>query len=248
MEATISLKEIINILKKRFWLIAIIISLAVAASSFYTYFLITPTYQASTQILVNQSQEEGSNYSSGDLRANLDLINTYNVIMSSPRILEPTLESLELDRSTGALNGQIKVSSVGDSQVVNISVIDTSPALAVDIANTLALVFQEDIVDIMSVDNVSILSSAELLNNPSPVSPNPKLNIAIAFVVGLMSAIGLTFLLEFLDNTILTEDDVELKLDVPLLGSISKIDTTKMKMDEITQTRRARTGRETYGA
>ncbi len=248
MEATISIKEIIDILKKRFWLITIIIILAVAASSFYTYFLITPTYQSSTQILVNQSQEEGSNYSSGDLRANLDLINTYNVIISSPRILEPTLEALELDRSTGALNGQINVSSVRDSQVVNISVIDANPALAVDIANTLALVFQEDIVDIMSVDNVSILSSAELSNNPSPVSPNPRLNIVIAFVVGLMSAVGLAFLLEFLDNTIRTEDEVEQKLDVPLLTSISKIDKSKVKMDEVTQTRRARTGRETYGA
>ncbi|WP_280770884.1 YveK family protein [Salipaludibacillus daqingensis] len=249
MEATLSIKDIINILKKRFWIILVIVFLAVAASAYISYYLLTPTYRASTQILVNQSQDEGSSYySSGDLRTNLDLINTYKVIISSPRILEATLEELGLDRSPGSLNGQITVSNVGESQVVNISVIDESPSLAVDIANTLSLVFKEDIVDIMSVDNVSILSSAELSTNPSPVSPNTNLNITIAFVVSLMGGVGLVFLLEFLDNTIRTEEHVEDILGVPLLASISKIDVSKVKMDEIAQTRRAKTGRENYGA
>lgn len=249
MEETISLKEIVGTLKKRLKLIIIITASAIALSALVSYFLITPTYEASTQLLVNQSQEEGqSYYTSGDLRTNLDLIETYNVIMSSPRILEPTLEELGLDRSLGSLNDQIRVSSEGDSQVVRITVQDENPALAVEIANTLGLVFQRDIIDIMAVDNVSILSSAELAENPSPVAPNPTLNMAIAMAVGLMAAVGLAFLLEFLDNTIRTEDDVEQKLEVPVLASISTIDASKVEMKEMTNTRRARTGRETYGA
>lgn len=249
MEETISLKEIMSTLKKRLKLIIIITLAAVAVSAVVSYFLLTPTYQSSTQILVNQSQEEGQNYySSGELRTNLDLINTYNVIIKSPRILEPTLEELGLERSLGNLNNQINVSSEGDSQVVNITVTDESPALAVDIANTIALVFQRDIVEIMAVDNVSILSPAEVGENPSPVNPNPTLNMAIAFVVGLMAAVGLAFLLEFLDNTIRTEDDVEQQLGVPVLASISTIDASKVEMKEMSHSRRARTGSEQHGA
>ncbi|WP_280770602.1 YveK family protein [Salipaludibacillus daqingensis] len=248
MEETISLKEIVGTLKKRLRLIIIITIVAVALSAAVSYFLLTPSYAASTQLLVNQSKEEGQAYTSGDLRTNLDLINTYNVIITSPRIIEPTLEELNLERSPGALRDQITVRSEGDSQVVSITVEDDNPAMAVQIANTLGTVFQRDIVEIMNVDNVSILTSAELSESPSPVSPNPTLNMAIAFVVGLMAAVGLAFLLEFLDNTIKTEEDVEDKLGIPVLASIATIDASKVTVKELSHSRRARTGRENHGA
>jgi capsular polysaccharide biosynthesis protein len=248
MEETISLKDIVKTLKKRLFLIVCITVSVVAVSALVTYFLLTPKYEASTQLLVNQSFEEGQQYTSAELRTNLDLINTYNVIITSPRILEPALEELGLERSRSDLRNQVRVTEEGESQVVSITVQDPDPAMAVNIANTLALVFQRDIVDIMNVDNVSILSSAELAESPSPISPNPPLNMAIAFVVGLMVAVGLAFILEFLDNTIKTEDDVEDKLGIPVLASISTIDATKVTIKEISHNRRSRTGRETYGA
>ncbi|MCR6108138.1 capsular biosynthesis protein [Salipaludibacillus agaradhaerens] len=248
MEETISLKDIIKTLKKRLFLIVCITVSVVAVSALVTYFLLTPKYEASTQLLVNQSFEEGQQYTSAEVRTNLDLINTYNVIITSPRILEPALEELGLERSRSDLRNQVRVTEEGESQVVSITVQDPDPAMAVNIANTLALVFQRDIVDIMNVDNVSILSSAELVESSSPISPNPPLNMAIAFVVGLMAAVGIAFILEFLDNTIKTEDDVEDKLGIPVLASISTIDATKVTIKEISHNRRSRTGRETYGA
>ena len=43
----------------------------------------------------------------------------------------------------------------------------------------------------MSVDNVTVLSKAELSEELSPIKPRPMLNVAIAFVVGLMAAVTL---------------------------------------------------------
>ncbi|WP_088031969.1 YveK family protein [Evansella clarkii] len=248
MEETISLKEIFDTLKKRVALIISITLAAVAISAIVSYFLITPTYQSSTQLLVNQSVEEGQAYTQGDVRTNIELINTYNVIITSPRILEPVTDELQLTRSVGDLRNQINVGSQGDSQVVSISVEDTDPAMAVNIANTIAMVFQRDIVDIMNVDNVSILSAAELGENPSPVSPNPTLNMAIAFVVGLMAAVGLAFLLEFLDNTVKTEDDIEKKLGIPVLGMIATMDTSNTEVKNVSHNRRNKNGSEKFGA
>ena len=54
----------------------------------------------------------------------------------------------------------------------------------------------------MSVDNVTVLSKAEVVENQSPIKPRPMFNVAIAFVVGLMAAVGIAFLLEYLDNTV----------------------------------------------
>jgi capsular polysaccharide biosynthesis protein len=129
---------------------------------------------------------------------------------------------------------------------VTINVEDENPAMAVEIANTIAAVFQEDIVDIMNVDNVSVLSAAELGENPSPVAPNPTLNMAIAFVVGLMLAVGLAFLLEYLDSTLKTEEDIEERLGLPVLASISTMTESKTKNHDLNQPKKPE-GSETYG-
>ena len=89
-----------------------------------------------------------------------------------------------------------------DSQVVAVTAQDKDPKLARDIANTTAEVFKGEVAKIMSVDNVTVLSKAELSEELSPIKPRPMLNVAIAFVVGLMAAVGLAFLLEYLDNTV----------------------------------------------
>ncbi|MFC4737846.1 YveK family protein [Bacillus daqingensis] len=247
MEETISLKEIIQTIRQRLIMIISITLAAVAIAAGVSYFVLTPMYSASTQILVNQSTEGENVFTQNDIRTNVELINTYNVIMTSPRILEPTIDELNLEQGVGTLRNQVNVSAEGESQVVTVTVEDANPASAVEIANTMASVFQQDIVEIMNVDNVSILSAAELSDNPSPVSPNPTLNMAIAFVVGLMASVGLAFLLAFLDRTIKTEDDVEEKLGIPVLASISTMNTSDMEESDLSHTRRGK-GRETYGA
>jgi succinoglycan biosynthesis transport protein ExoP len=57
----------------------------------------------------------------------------------------------------------------------------------------------------------------------TPVKPQKGLIISIALVVGLMLGVMLAFLLEYLDNTVRTSDDVETKLQAPLLGVLQWI-------------------------
>ncbi|KAF0819538.1 Tyrosine-protein kinase transmembrane modulator EpsC [Bacillus sp. ZZV12-4809] len=226
MEETISLKELFQTLKKRIILILSVAILAVMISGIVSYFFLTPIYQSSTQILVNQAKDEQSVYSAGEVQTNLQLINTYNVIIKSAAILELVKEELKLDMTTAALNQKITVQSEQNSQVVNISVQDEDPNRAADIANTTAEVFQKEIVEIMNVNNVTILAKAEVGVNQAPVKPQPLLNIAIALVVGLMAGVGLAFLLEYLDNTIKNEEDIEKTIGLPVLGVIAQMEDT----------------------
>jgi capsular polysaccharide biosynthesis protein len=101
----------------------------------------------------------------------------------------------------------------------------------VQIVNAVAKVFVDEIPKLMSVDNVSILNEAKLKDSPVPVKPNPKLNIAISIVVALMIGIGLAFLLEYLDDTVKTEQDVREILDLPTIAVIPKI--KKKELDTI---------------
>lgn len=224
MEETISLKEIFQTLKQRWRLLVAIPLLAMLVSAIISSFVLTPMYERSTQLLVNQAVPEGQ-LNQQVVRNNLELIDTYSEIIKSPRILNEVIEAEGLDMTYGDLEAAVSVGSQSNSQVVTITVESESPADATLLTNSIATVFQEQIPDIMSIDNVSILSEAEIGEDPTPVSPKPLLNIAIAFVVGLMAAVGLSFLLEYLDTTIKTEKDIENIIDLPVLGVVSNMDS-----------------------
>lgn len=229
MEETISLQDIFETIKKRTRLILFITLLAALISAIVSYFFITPIYQASTQILVNQSKSEQALYNNNEIQANLQLIDTYNVIIKSPAILDKVNKELKLGLSNEQLNGKISVNNEQNSQVVNITVQDPKPEQAAKIANKTAEVFQEEIVNIMNVDNVKILSEARVSEQQSPIKPKPVLNIAIALIAGLMMSVGLVFLIDYFDNTIKTEEDIEKVLQLPVLGMVSNFDRVKNK-------------------
>ncbi|QHE53742.1 YveK family protein [Pontibacillus sp. HMF3514] len=224
MEETISLKEIFEVLKKRMLLIISLIIIATVTSGLISYFYLTPIYQSTSQFLVNQNeQEQNMNYNVNDIRTNVELINTYNVIIKSPAILDDVIAELDLNMSNDQLKDKLQVSSEQNSQVVTVTATDPDPVQAAAIANATVEIFQSKIPTLMNVNNVHILSQAVVGTNPQPVKPQPLLNIAIAFVVGAMVGVGLAFLLEYMDNTIKNESDVEQILGVPVLGVISNI-------------------------
>ncbi|WP_408008276.1 YveK family protein [Pseudalkalibacillus sp. A8] len=223
MEETISLKEIFSTLMKRIKLILLITLVATAISGLVSYFLLTPIYQSSSQILVNQSNAEQQSFDINQVRTNVEMINTYRVIIKSPTILEQVINELDLDMNVSQLANNITVKTEQNSQVFTIVVENPNPLTAVNIANTLGETFQKEIKEIMSGNNVKMLSEAEVPDNPSPVNPKPLLNMAIALVVGLMAGVGLAFLLEYLDNTIKTEQDIESLLDLPVIGVVPEM-------------------------
>ena len=223
MEETISLQELFKTLKKRLALIISAIIVAVTIAGVVSYLFLTPIYQASTQILINQEKKETQQFNAQDIQTDLQLINTYNVIIKTPAILSKVIENLDLDTTPAGLSAKIAVNSEQNSQVLNISVQDPEAYVAVDIANTTAEVFQVEIQKLMNVDNVNILSPAVLAENPSPIKPDPILNMAIAAVIGLMLGVGIAFLLEYLDTTVKSEQDIEELLGLPILGLVSPI-------------------------
>ena len=197
---------------------------AAIVSAIISFFFMTPIYQSSTQILVNQKKQEGAMIQAGEVQTNIQLTNTYKVIIKSPVILDQVNEKLNLNMTAQALTGKINVANEKDSQVISVTAEDKDPKLARDIANATADVFKGEVAKIMNVDNVTVLSKAEVAENQSPIKPRPMLNVAIAFVVGLMAAVGLAFLLEYLDNTVKKEEDVENLLGLPVLGIVARMD------------------------
>ena len=70
--------------------------------------------------------------------------------------------------------------------------------------------------------NVRVIEAVQLPENP--VAPNKTMNVAIAFLLGLMVSVGLVFLIEYLDNTFKNKENLERELDIPVLGVIPLVD------------------------
>lgn len=217
-EYEIDLREIFEMLKKRWLMITSITLVAAIVAGVISFFVLKPQYEASTTMMVSYKQDQEALMNSSDLQMSQKLVETYTQIVKSERIADKVIEKLDLDLSTGALNSKISVSQMGTTEILKITVKDNDPQLASLIANTEADIFKQEINEMMKVDNVSIVDVAKVPGGP--VAPNKVMNVAIATVLGLMVGVGITFVLEFLDRTYKTPTDIERHLGLPILGTI----------------------------
>lgn len=219
----ISIQELFFIVRKRILLILALTVLFVAIAGGVSYFLIDDQYETFTTLIVGKPKdykgETGIEYN--DLILNQRLVSTYGEIVKMRVVADQVIENLNLPISYGQFGEKVSVRLVKDTEIIKLNVTDTDPVLAAQIANETAEVFMDSIVDIMLIENVQVIDKAQVPK--SPISPRPMLNMAIAGVLGLMLGVFIAFLLEFMDNTIKTERDIEKHLGLPVIGSIPMV-------------------------
>lgn len=223
MEETISLKEIFNILRKHLTSILISMFVGLALAAIVTFFVLTPQYRSQAQLIVTLPQTETTN--ANDVNMNLQMINTYKELVTGDLVINQVKDRIEseygIDKSVQELKDSVEVTQSQNSLMFSIRATDTSSVYAANIANTTALVFQENAKDVLSVDKISIISNAEA--SSSPVSPNNKLNLAIGLVLGIIVGVGIAFLLELLDRTVKDNKYVTETLGFTILGTVPQM-------------------------
>lgn len=219
MESTIDLSKLLGKLRKNMKLLIILPLLGLLISAIISFFFLDVKYQASTQILVNQ-KENDSQMMAQEVQSNIQLVNTYSDIVKSPRILDKVSKELDDKYSRSEISSMLTVTNQAESQVLNIDVESKSATNSEKIANKIAAVFSDEVPDIMNVDNVSVLSTAD--NTGTQVAPKSMVNLVVGLVIGLVIALLIIFIKEMFDKRIKTEEDVENELKIPILGSIQK--------------------------
>ncbi len=220
-EETIELRELLEILLKRKLLIIIMTVLCTVAGGLYSVFLITPMYQSETTMMVNGAKnmtDIASSLDIGSINLSQKLVVTYGEIVKSRIVLEQTIDSLKLDMTYGQLLRKTTAQQVGGTEILKIAVQDENPAQAAIIANKISDVFVKEVMRILKVNNVETIDKAIPIEKP--VNVKTALNTAIAMILGLMMGVFTAFVLEYMDNTIKTETDVQKYLDLPVLGLI----------------------------
>jgi capsular polysaccharide biosynthesis protein len=223
----LDLKELLGMLIKRLWLIILLPVVAAAVAGYLNFMVFVPVYQANTTLLIvglnnvtaNSADSGSSNMNIEDIVAGQYLVSEYSEVIRSKRVTGAVVKSLNDGSITEEdLASMISISSVNETRLINIAIQDTDPVRAAKIADVVADVFSKEVGVLYNITNINIIDRAEVPTNP--IAPEKKKNIAVAGLAALIIAIGIAFLIEFLDNTIKTSDDVERHLGLHVLGSI----------------------------
>lgn len=228
MNKNITLRDITKLIKENLLLIISMIIIFGLLSFVITQFIITPKYEATSQVIINQKKgnQESLYKNPNEVQTNIQLIKTYSDIINSNEIKSKALKEAKLNNSKENLKG-ISVNSEEDSQIIKINVLNKEPKAAVKIANNIAQLSKSKIKKVMGIDNLSILSNASNEQVKTPSTPNKTLNILLGLLLGLVIALMIIIIKFLSNNKISTEKEVENLLSLPTIGKISDLGDRK---------------------
>lgn len=223
----LDLKELFFMFWNKKLEIILITLMFVAVGIGYSYFFVKPEYTSTTSLVLAQSSSSGQTgdgaISATDLTMNSKLVSTYSELIKRKAILGQVCENLNIPESNiQELRGKIKVNSAKNTEIIEISVTNKDPNKAAAIANEIAKVFGEKIVEIYNISNVYLLDRAEA--NAVPSNINHMKDVVIFAFIGLVIAAVYVLIANMLDNTIKTEQDVEATTELLVLSSIPNYD------------------------
>jgi capsular polysaccharide biosynthesis protein len=231
MENGLSFTDVVGILRRRHWIMLLVIVVAVGLAALLSYVVLPPVYQADTSLIVNERPSTvqgtgGVDY--GQIETNRSLAVTYARIIASRAILQDTIDTLGLPETTKQLAKMTTVQVQGQTEIIAVRVTDKSATRAAIIANAIAKSFIAQLPTLVNrVENVSVIDRAVPVTEQ--VSPRPLLNIAVAFVAALILGVLLAFLVDYFDDVVKTPDDIKKLFGLRVLAVVPDISTEEAR-------------------
>lgn len=218
------LKQYFKIVYKRLWIVILLPLVAAGISAYVSFYLLDKVYESNTTLyVINKNTNSQLPIAYNDVMVGQQLVKDYRELVKSRTVTTNVIDELKLKGlMPEGLAEKISVNSKNDTRIIEIKVQDNNPDTARQIADKVGEVFISKVVDLMKVENVSVIDKAQA--PLGPIKPKPYINIAIALFTGLITAIGVIFILEYLDNTIQSSEDVEKHLGLTVLSTIPMMD------------------------
>lgn len=224
-ETVIDLGRLLLTLKKNLFSIIAWAVVGLIISLVVLFVFIEPKYSATTDILVNQKNDNVQTQYAAQ-QADLGAVTTYEDILKRSVILSPVLKEVKArdnyKGSLGDLQKSVSVSNETNSKIISVTVTDKDAYTAADVANTIAKTFKEKIVKMMKIDNVTIVSNAK--PNPSPVFPKKTLGALVGIVLGALIGVAIAIVRELTDKTVKDMDFLTDEVGLTSLGTVFHIE------------------------
>ena len=153
-----------------------------------------------------------------DLEIGVKLTGDYTELITSRTVLEKVIANLGLDEEYINLRKQITITNPSSTRILKITVAQNDPLMAKKVADELANVSADFIADQMEVAPPKIYETTEVPLYKS--SPSLKKNIMIGVLAGIVLVCGILVVLELMNDSLQTEEDVQRYLDIPVLAVV----------------------------
>lgn len=218
----LDLKELFNVFWSKKTQIFLTILIFIAIGTVYTYILLVPKYQAVTSILLaksNTAQSGEGTITTTDLTLNQKLVSTYSDLLKSDTVLSQVINNLGINKTVDQVKNNISVSAKDDTEIIEIKVVDIDPENAQKIANETAQVFISKVAkEYYNMDNVYVVDEAKKETQPYNINHAKDLVIfgGVGFIIGCIYVL----IVNMLDTTVKSKDDIEKKLEITVLSTI----------------------------
>lgn len=228
----IDLLKIANGLLRRIWIILIVMLLCGALLFSYAAFYITPLFESSALMYVNNSSfsvgASSISISSSQISAAKSLVETYQVILKTRMTLNEVINLGNLNCTYEQLSGMIRTSSVNDTEVFSVTVTHPDPYEAEHIANTIARVLPDKIASVVEGSSVRVVDYAVVPSKK--VSPSISKYTLLGLMLGAFVSCAVIAVIEIMDDRIRSESYLlENFPDTPLLAVIPDMLDDKQK-------------------
>ncbi len=215
----LNLVDLFHYLRKRWLILLLALSIFAAGSYTGTKLLVTPTYTAtSTAFMLSDLSGNGNSVVYQDIQISTYLLMDYEILITSRTVTTQVIEELGLNMSHSQIVNMVTVTVPENTRTVQISVVDTNPQRAADIANSIMKHSAEMIKNTMRLEAVNIIDEAVVPS--APTSPNVSRNTLLGGAIGLILAIVVLTIIHVVDDSIRTEEDAERYLGLPTFGVI----------------------------
>ena len=222
----LDLKELISIFWSKRAQVILIVAIFMVIGVIYTIGFVTPVYQSSTTLILAKSDSnEGKNantisdtITTTEVTLNSKLVSTYSELVKSKNVIREVRTNLGIDEEENAIRKGVTVSSVKDTELIEITVTNKDATYAAKIANEIAKVFTSKVKEYYNINNVYVVDEAEVSSNPSNV--NHIKDIVIFAFIGIVVSVMYVLVANMLDTTIKNQEDVERIFKVPVLAEI----------------------------
>ena len=215
----IDIKRILEIIFSKKIFIILILLLSITLGYVYSYYYKQPEYKSSvTILLVADENKVDKELTQTDLNINSSLISTYSSIAKSTNVMQKTIDNLKLEMSASKLQKNVEATQIDKTQFLKITVKNSNPETAKNIANELAKVFTEQIKEIYNIENISVVDEAEIENKPCNI--NHIKDMVIFACSGIFVSIILVMAIYLFDDTIKDEKDIERNIKLKNIGTL----------------------------
>ena len=218
LEDQVKIRDIIDLLLKRLWIILICGILAGGIALFYSMFFMPPQYTSTGKLYVFNTPNRTSAATTADINTSVRLVKTYSEVLRSETFTQIISQKLNSVVSASLIKSMTTLSGVGDTEILQISVTSTDKDLARDIVQAILLSAPDEIMRVVKAGAVEIIDNAS--TPKSPTSPNIQRNTIFGAFFGMVVSIALIFIVNFFDNSIKDEGELTSKYNLPVLGII----------------------------